>query len=52
MLLVISVKFGHLFVVVPLFYFLLIASYIFGMEAKGDSGVARREGAGAQRRYA
>jgi hypothetical protein len=48
MLLVISIKFGHLFVVVPIFYFLLIASYIFGMEGKTDPAGARRDGAKAE----
>ncbi len=47
MLLVISVKFGHLFVVVPLFYFLLIASYIFGMEGKSGSAGVKQDRAGA-----
>ena len=36
MLLVISVPFGHFFAMIPAFYFLLIASYIFGMEGRLD----------------
>jgi hypothetical protein len=36
MLLVISIPFGHFFAMIPAFYFLLIASYIFGMEGRLD----------------
>jgi hypothetical protein len=36
MLLVISLPFGHFFVMIPAFYFLLFASYIFGMEGRLD----------------
>jgi hypothetical protein len=36
MLMVISLPFGHFFAMIPAFYFLLIASYIFGMEGRGE----------------
>ncbi len=36
MLLVISIPFGRFFAMIPAFYFLLIASYIFGMEGRLD----------------
>lgn len=38
MLLVISLPFGHFFAMIPAFYFLLFASYIFGMEGKVEFG--------------
>lgn len=36
MLLVISIPFGRFFAMIPAFYFLLFASYIFGMEGRQD----------------
>lgn len=45
MLLVISIPLGHFFAMIPAFYFLLIASYIFGMEARAEA--AREEKAAA-----
>jgi hypothetical protein len=45
MLLVISLPFGHFFAMIPAFYFLLIASYIFGMEGRAESA-GKKEGTG------
>ena len=49
MLLVISIPLGHFFAMIPAFYFLLIASYIFGMEARAESAVKKNNDTGADR---
>jgi hypothetical protein len=49
MLLVISIPLGHFFAMIPAFYFLLIASYIFGMEARTEAVVTKDAGSGTAR---
>jgi len=46
MLLIISIPFGHFFAMIPAFYFILVASYIFGMEGRAESAAMKKDAAG------